>query len=90
MPLHRTRIIFTGRVQGVGFRATACHLALSSNLTGWVRNESDGSVLLEVQGDFHNVEAFLANLRDAMKGRIKTESSLPTIPIDDDPPFRTT
>jgi len=46
----RKRILFHGRVQGVGFRYTALHLARSLGLTGWVRNEYDGSVLMEVQG----------------------------------------
>ena len=38
----RKRIIFHGRVQGVGFRFTAKHLANSIGLTGWVQNEYDG------------------------------------------------
>ena len=46
----RRRIIFYGRVQGVGFRYTARHLAASLGLTGWVRNEYDGTVHMEVQG----------------------------------------
>lgn len=39
----RKRIIFRGRVQGVGFRYTAKYLAQSLGLTGWVRNEYDGT-----------------------------------------------
>lgn len=46
----RKRIVFYGRVQGVGFRYTAKHLAQSIGLSGWVRNEYDGTVLMEVQG----------------------------------------
>ena len=46
----RKRIVFHGRVQGVGFRFTAKHLANSLGLTGWVQNEYDGTVLMEVQG----------------------------------------
>ena len=46
----RKRLIFHGRVQGVGFRYTAKHLAGSLGLTGWVRNEYDGTVRMEVQG----------------------------------------
>ena len=41
---------FSGRVQGVGFRYTAKYLARSLGLTGWVENEYDGTVILEVQG----------------------------------------
>ncbi len=39
----RKRMIFHGRVQGVGFRYTAKHLAHSLGLTGWVENEYDGT-----------------------------------------------
>ncbi len=46
----RKHIVFHGRVQGVGFRYTAKYLAQSLELTGWVQNEWDGTVTLEVQG----------------------------------------
>lgn len=46
----RKRIVFHGRVQGVGFRYTAKNMARSLGLTGWVKNEWDGTVLMEVQG----------------------------------------
>ena len=46
----RKHIIFHGRVQGVGFRYTAKQLARSLGLTGWVKNEYDGTVVMEVQG----------------------------------------
>ena len=46
----RRRMRFHGRVQGVGFRYTAKYLAQSFRLTGWVKNEYDGTVLMEIQG----------------------------------------
>lgn len=46
----RKRMVFHGRVQGVGFRYTAKYLAQSLGLTGWVENKYDGTVLLEIQG----------------------------------------
>lgn len=46
----RKRIVFHGQVQGVGFRYTAKYLAQSMELTGWVMNEYDGTVIMEVQG----------------------------------------
>lgn len=46
----RKRLVFHGRVQGVGFRYTAKYTADCLGLTGWVKNESDGSVMMEVQG----------------------------------------
>ena len=47
----RRRYIITGQVQGVGFRYRARYAAQTLELTGWVENEDDGSVTLEVQGD---------------------------------------
>ncbi len=47
----RRRYSISGRVQGVGFRYRAQYAAQSLELTGWVQNEDDGSVTLEVQGD---------------------------------------
>jgi len=46
----RVRITVRGRVQGVGYRASTVHQAERLGLTGWVRNQADGSVQLEVQG----------------------------------------
>lgn len=46
----RKHIVFHGHVQGVGFRYTAKYLAQSMELTGWVANEYDGTVVMEVQG----------------------------------------
>ena len=54
MPLNdhilRKRIRFFGRVQHVGFRYQAKAAAKSCGVTGWVKNEYDGSVTLELQG----------------------------------------
>ena len=41
---------FTGQVQGVGFRYRARHAADGMCITGWVKNQWDGSVEMEVQG----------------------------------------
>ena len=46
----RKRLQFYGRVQGVGFRYTAIRAANSLGVSGWVRNERDGSVTVEAQG----------------------------------------
>ena len=50
----------TGMVQGVKYRATAQREAQRRGLTGWVRNEPDGTVLIDVEGDPTAVDAFLA------------------------------
>ena len=49
----------TGRVQGVNYRASAAREARGRGLAGWVRNEPDGSVLLDIEGDPAAITAFL-------------------------------
>lgn len=61
--MQRLAVVYSGRVQGVGFRATVRGLARGLPVTGWVRNEPDGSVRLEVQGD----EAAVSQLRSAIR-----------------------
>lgn len=58
----RKRITFHGRVQGVGFRYTAKNMARSLRLTGWVKNEWDGTVLMEVQGREMMINKLLVGL----------------------------
>ena len=60
----RRRSQFYGRVQGVGFRFTARHAANRLNLTGWVRNEYDGSVTLEAQGREAELDMLVQMIRD--------------------------
>ena len=55
----RQRINFFGTVQGVGFRWRARHAAALYGCTGWVRNEWDGSVTMEIQGSARAVEQVL-------------------------------
>lgn len=46
----RKHFRFTGKVQGVGFRYRARYSASGIGVSGWVKNEWDGSVEMEVQG----------------------------------------
>ena len=50
----------TGRVQGVSFRWYAQEQARRLGLTGWVRNEPDGSVRLHAEGETEAVDALVA------------------------------
>jgi len=75
--VNRVRISFQGHVQGVGFRATTRHIATHHRITGWVRNEPDGSVSLEAQGQNADVTAFLEELRAHFVRRITNETGDP-------------
>ena len=58
----RKHIVFHGRVQGVGFRYTAKYTANSLGLTGWARNEWNGTVTMEVQGRESLIDKMLVRL----------------------------
>lgn len=55
----RVIVCITGLVQGVHYRATAKRNARRLGLSGWVRNEPDGSVMIDVEGDPAAVDKFL-------------------------------
>lgn len=60
----RLALSFSGDVQGVGFRWTNQGLARDRGLTGWVRNEDDGTVSMEIQGRATDIAAHLDALHD--------------------------
>ncbi len=64
----RARATVRGRVQGVWYRGSARAEAARLGVTGWVRNEPDGSVALEAQGARAAVEALLAWCRQGPPG----------------------
>ena len=59
----REHICFTGYVQGVGFRYRLSHLAQYYGVTGWVRNEYDGSVSAELQGLPEEIDQIIQQLQ---------------------------
>ena len=73
------RIIYHGRVQGVGFRYTAASAARGYDVCGYVKNQPNGTVLLEAEGDSGEVSGFLEDLGRLMGSNIKeaVEHDLP-------------
>jgi len=61
----RMEIFYSGRVQGVGFRYTVKSTATGFEITGTVRNLSDGRVHLVAEGTREELEAFRAAIPDA-------------------------
>ena len=53
------KVVITGVVQGVSFRASMRDVALSHGVKGWVRNIDDGAVEALVQGEEEQVELLL-------------------------------
>jgi acylphosphatase len=69
--LERREIRYRGDVQGVGFRFTAMRVARAYEVTGFVRNERDGSVWLVVEGRPAEIDGFLQDLADVMCDNIR-------------------
>jgi acylphosphatase len=64
---------YSGRVQGVGFRATAVEIAKGFPVRGWVKNLDDGRVQLLVEGPEDPVKKFLAAIRTRWGKNIEKE-----------------
>jgi acylphosphatase len=60
----RRRVVVSGRVQGVGFRAATRSRAEAHGVAGWVRNRPDGSVEAAFEGDPEAVEAMVGFCRE--------------------------
>ncbi len=56
------RLVVSGRVQGVGFRAFAQARARAYNITGYARNLPDGTVEIHAEGNLPDIEDFIASL----------------------------
>jgi acylphosphatase len=72
--LQQREICFSGRVQGVGFRYTTRSLAAGFQISGFVRNLSDGRVQLVIEGTDGEMNRFLAELHQEMGQYIFNQS----------------
>lgn len=64
----RAKILVSGHVQGVGYRAFACRTAVSRGLTGGVENLDSGQVALDVEGTKEALEELLVDLKKGPVG----------------------
>ena len=67
----RKRLVFSGRVQGVGFRWRAQHAAEAVGATGLVRNDWGGTVTMELQGTERQIDAVLAAIERSSYIRVE-------------------
>ncbi len=58
----RKRIVFHGWVQGVGFRYRAYYAAEGAGATGWVKNNYDGTVIMEIQGTEKQIDKVISDI----------------------------
>ncbi|MBU0684168.1 MAG: acylphosphatase [Candidatus Omnitrophica bacterium] len=68
--LARIHVIFSGSVQGVGFRFVSERIAVRLNLTGFVKNLLDGTVEVVCEGNKSELEVFLKKIAETMAGYI--------------------
>ena len=69
----RRRVLFHGRVQGVGFRYTTASIARRHPVVGFVRNLPDGSVELVAQAEPLVLDQFLADIALELAGYIRQQ-----------------
>jgi acylphosphatase len=77
--LRRIQVRYQGLVQGVGFRATLRHLALTLPgglaVSGWVSNRPDGEVLMQAQGTPEAIAAFEAAIAQRWRANIRASDT---------------
>ena len=76
----RKHITFYGWVQGVGFRYRARHAADHVGATGWVHNNYDGSVTMEIQGTEEQIDQVILAIERGTYVRIE-KMDVKTIPL---------
>lgn len=91
MEKKRIECHYYGRVQGVGFRYWVQMQASKFHLTGWVRNEYDGSVTAQAQGTQEQIELFLHGVENGHRFIRIQKKEIHTIQVmNDESDFRVT
>ena len=62
----RKRIVYSGHVQGVGFRYSVARVATNYDLTGYVKNLSNGSVEIVLEGQPTEIQSLIDSLKQEM------------------------
>jgi|SRR4051794_37690328 len=86
----RKQLRIRGKVQGVGFRLECADLARSLGLTGFVCNEPDGSVLVEVEGPDDTLRQFVSWCHKGPAGARVDDVAEFDLPIQGDRSFEIT
>lgn len=81
--VNRKSIRFFGWVQGVGFRYRAKNAAYAVGATGWVRNEYDGSVTMQIQGTEEQIDKVIMSIEQGRFVRIEN-IEVEQLPLDNE------
>lgn len=84
------RIRAAGRVQGVFFRASTKEFADKLGISGWVKNEPDGSVLIEAEGSDESLDRFIDWCKSGPPMSVVEELKYEEIPTQSFKKFRIT
>ncbi|MBI4716263.1 MAG: acylphosphatase [Planctomycetes bacterium] len=84
----RRTLLYSGRVQGVGFRYTAVEIAADFDIRGTVCNLPDGRVKLVAEGVGDELDRFQAALAQVMQSNIRDVSVSPSAPTGEFDAFR--
>jgi acylphosphatase len=76
----RRTIIFSGQVQGVGFRNRSSHIAKRYPVVGYVRNLPNGTVEIVVEGESSDIAEYMRAVSGAMRGYIENSVSTKQTP----------
>ncbi|MBE3144645.1 MAG: acylphosphatase [Planctomycetes bacterium] len=90
MELTARKIVFSGRVQGVGFRFTALNIANRCQLTGYVRNIPEGNVEMLAQGSAEMIDECVRDIQDSFVGSVSHIDIEPATPDPKITDFRIT
>lgn len=79
----RIHVIYSGRVQGVGFRFTSESLAQSLSILGWVKNLHNGDVEIVAEGEEEVLKDFVSRLGDSFGEYIRNKEESWENPTDE-------
>ena len=77
----RKRVVVHGRVQGVFFRDTVRQRAVQRRVTGWIRNNPDGTVEAVFEGEPEAVESLVRSCHQGPRG-----AEVERVDVTDEPP----
>jgi len=72
--MEQVHILYSGRVQGVGFRFSVHRYAKRLQLTGWVKNLVNGEVEIIAEGSRENLATLCSQIENHFEGNIKDKS----------------
>ena len=79
--LIRKHFIFFGSVQGVGFRYRAVKAAERYGCTGWVQNDWNGTVSMEIQGTEEQIDQVVLAIEKGRFIRIE-DMNIRSVPVE--------